>query len=642
MDSLSEIKDGQDLFAKMRDGVLSIDPCGFCERYLTLDGDQFSLHGNGYKPLADVYRYIGIKALESDSKPVVITKGRQIGATTMAGALELFFMCSGLFGTNNRAPMRVMHCFPLLDLGYIYTKTKLNTMIKMAVPSDSSQIKTAKPKSYIEARLDRSASSNDSLQYKQFEYGNHILVDSVGLTGDRIRGRTVDAMFFDEVQDIPGVALSNAVKCLSQAKYGAVGEGIQVYFGTPKAKGSDFHKIWLSSTQQYYYLGCEKCGEHFPLYTPESSDWEEIWIEDDLPPDHPSHGFIVKCIHCGHEQDKRPAAERGKWVAVNADKDADFVGYHLNQLYMPHFPRSKIISEKPENHPTNTERLYQTEVLGEFFTGDASPITADEIHELCADMGRKFRKTILLEESKRVYLGLDWGQKIDAGQMVIGDREKRQQGQSYSSAVVLTLEGPDLLSVDFALLLKKNDPEYKKAIVDQLLRQYSVTQAIGDIGYANDLTANLQREYGDRFLASRAGGKIKHHVKFSDDVYPKEIIFERDFYIEELFSMMKKGQIRFPYGSYEQIGWLVQHCSSMEVKPTMDRGGNINIRYVKGSTPNDGFMALLNAYLAYKFDISGGFKIIHPDDQDNDPSAPTGIPAVGGYLPFMNPLNRNR
>jgi len=226
--------------------------------------------------------------------------------------------------------------------------------------------------------------------------------------------------------------------------------------------------------------------------------------------------------------------------------------------------------------------------------------------------------------------------------MVIGDREKRQQGQSYSSAVVLTLEGPDLLSVDFALLLKKNDPEYKKAIVDQLLRQYSVTQAIGDIGYANDLTANLQREYGDRFLASRAGGKIKHHVKFSDDVYPKEIIFERDFYIEELFSMMKKGQIRFPYGSYEQIGWLVQHCSSMEVKPTMDRGGNINIRYVKGSTPNDGFMALLNAYLAYKFDISGGFKIIHPDDQDNDPSAPTGIPAVGGYLPFMNPLNRNR
>ena len=68
-------------------------------------------------------------------------------------------------------------------------------------------------------------------------------------------------------------------------------------------------RMWQTSSQQYYYLGCEGCKEHFPLYTPGSDDWEDIWI----------HTKIVKCPKCGHEQDKLAAQERGKWVAL---KDA--------------------------------------------------------------------------------------------------------------------------------------------------------------------------------------------------------------------------------------------------------------------------------------------------------------------------------
>jgi hypothetical protein len=101
-----------ELFDQLRDGFLSIDPVAFCERYLTLDGKPFRLNGNGYKPFADIYRYIGVKALERDSKPVVLVKGRQVGATTMAAALELFFMTSGTFGVGGRPPMRIIHAFP--------------------------------------------------------------------------------------------------------------------------------------------------------------------------------------------------------------------------------------------------------------------------------------------------------------------------------------------------------------------------------------------------------------------------------------------------------------------------------------------------------------------------------------------------
>lgn len=633
------------IFDQFKDGLLSIDPVHFCERWLTLDGKPFRLSGNGYRPFADIYRYIGVTALQPNSKPVVFVKGRQVGATTMAGALELFFMASGLFGTGGKPPMRVMHAFPLLDIAYTYTKTKLNAMISTAVPDPNP--KPGKPMSYVESRLDRAASANDSLQFKQFINGNHIQIESTGIDANRLRGRTVDAILFDECQDIGGAALANAIQILSKAQYGPPTEGVQVYFGTPKQKGSTYWDLWKSSSQQYFFLGCENCGEHFPLYTPESDDWEEIWIEDNIPREYVDsktglrpHGFIVKCTHCGHKQDKRPAAERGRWVPMRDDiSDCRYVGFHLNQLYMPDTPREKIIAKKPENSEIYTERAYRNEVLGEFFAGDSTPITPEEIEELCGDKHRAFRSGINKSEGKKSYLGLDWGQKVDTDQLVIGDRERKSQGQSYSVAVVLTVESPTILSIDYAKLLKRNDFEYKKSFVDETFRRYSIERAVGDIGYAGDLTEILHRDFGERFLASRAVSRVKHHAKFNSDVFPQEIQFERNYYIAELFDKLKRGEIRFPYKYYEQIGWLVQHCSSMEIKPSIDRTGNIDIKYVKGATPNDGFMALLNAYLAFKHDTTGGFQIVHPD-QAKDVTSPQKIPAILGYIPGMNPSKR--
>lgn len=627
-----------ELFDQLRDGFLSIDPVAFCEKYLTLDGKPFRLNGNGYKPFADIYRYIGIKALERDSKPVVLVKGRQVGATTMAAALELFFMTSGTFGVGGRPPMRIIHAFPLLELSTKYTKTKLNNIIKTAVRDQSSSSK--KRVSIIESKIDKAAASNDSLIYKQFEYGNHIMIESVGLDGDRIRSLTADGIFFDEVQDTPGIALANSIKVLSKAQWGRTSKGLQAYFGTPKGRGSDYWKIWQASSQQYYHLGCEECGKHFPLYTPGSDQWEDIWIEDNLPETHESHGFVVKCVHCGHEQDKRPAAERGKWVTTKpAPDECEFIGYHINQLYMPTFRRSDIIAEKPENNAINTERAYQNEVLGEFFAGDASPLTPDELRLSCADPDRRFRGQISMSEGKKVYLGCDWGLKVDIDQLQVGDKARRQQGQSYSSVVVLSAEGP-LLQIEFARLLKQNDLQHKRDVVEEMMRRYSISLAVGDIGYAGDLTELLQKDYGDRFLMSRAVGSIKHHAKYVTDEFPKGINFERNFYIAELYDMLKKGKIRFPYGDYEQVGWLIQHCCSMEIKPSVDRTGNATFNYVKGSTPNDGFMALLNAYLAYKFDITNGFNIIHPNYMRDDPNKHQPISAITGYLPGLNPLKR--
>jgi len=610
------------LFSDLKKSLLNIDPVNFVETYLTLDGEPFRLHNNGYKPFADIYRYIGLKALEPDAKPVILVKGRQVGGTTMAAALEMYFMGSGLFGSKDKPPARIIHTFPQLELAAAYSKSKLNPMIASSLRPNEDKIDgKGKNKSYMQLLLDQTSDTNDSLHFKQFIGGNHLWIESTGVNGDRLRGRTADFLFFDEIQDTNEEAIGNALKILTTAKYGKVSQGVQVYFGTPRGKSSGFHKMWASSSQQYFYLGCEKCEKHFPLYTPGSDEWEKIWI----------HGYIVKCVHCGHEQDKRQAAERGKWVGLKNPEDPDckMIGFHINQLYMPKFQKEDIIKEKAGTHPINTERVYQNEVLGEFFQGESSPITPEEIMEKCADRGRRFRAKISPNEFPIVTVGIDYGARADLEQLANLDKAK-VSGQSYSTAVVLAVLGPKLLSIEFATKFKRNDIDSKKALIDQIMRQYSVNLAIGDIGFSNDFSGLMHTAYGDRYLVSRAGNKVNGHTKFSADMFPKEIVFERDYYIGELYELMKNGNIKFPYGDYEKIGWLVNHCCSMEIKPSISRTGDPSIHYVKGSTPNDGFMALLNAYLAYKFIITKGFNDNNPSsqnkriDQDKKPLALTG------------------
>ena len=621
----------KELFAKLKKQLLMLDPVEFVETYLKLEGKPFTLHGNGYRPFADIYRYIGIKALEPNAKPVIIVKGRQVGATTMASALEMYFMGSGLFGNGDKPPVRIIHTFPQLEMAAAYSKTKLNQMIATSISPEEAGLGTtakssAKAKSYMQVLLDQSAATNDSLHFKQFAGGNHLWVESIGLDADRIMGRSADIIFFDEVQKTTTLALGNALKILTTAKYGEPSKGVRLYFGTPRRKGSDFHKMWQTSSQQYYYLGCEGCKEYFPLYTPGSDDWKKVWI----------HGKTVKCPLCGHEQDKLAAQERGKWVALkdSNDEDCQMIGFHINQLYMPMFTREAIDSEMPGKHPINTERVFMNEVLGEFFQGDSSPITTEEISQLCGDRERKFSPRIVPNQGliqQFALLGIDYGARSDLEQLANPDKITNR-GQSYTTAVVLLSKGPGLLSIEFAMKLKKNDPEYKKGVIDQLMRQYNIQLAVGDIGYSNDFSHTLHEMYGDKYIVSRAHSAVNDHVKFRADTFPKEVIFERDFYIGELYEQMKKGMIRFPYGDYERVAWLVEHCASMEIKPSISRNGSDpSIHYVKGGTPNDGFMALLNAYLAYKFLVTRGFTNFNPLTQNeknlNKPMVMTGYVA---------------
>src|SRR5690606_15245244 len=138
-------------------------------------------------------------------------------------------------------------------------------------------------------------------------------------------------------------------------------------------------------------------------------------------------------------------------------------GYHINQLYIPFFTKEQIVAQKPENSPTNTEKIYMNEVLGEFFDGEGGTISKEEIINNSLDPKRKFASIITPSDNIRVYAGFDWGQKANLD-TIAGKRK----GQSYSCAVVLTARGPENFSVDFATRLSRNDPQEKLDIVEEM------------------------------------------------------------------------------------------------------------------------------------------------------------------------------
>lgn len=571
LDKMVNKKSEKDLFEQLKSSFLDFDPAHFVKGNLTLDGAEFNVLDNGWKFMSDIYRYIALQATRPDGKPVVIKKGRQVGATVMAGALDLFFTNSGLFCDPN---IRVIHLFPALGQVKKFSQDKLENLIR-----------TAKDDFITKNKLN-SPNSVDNLTMKQFNTGT-LWIDSLGADGDRIRGMTVDVAMFDEVQEMLGHAIGNATKILTAAKYGPVGQGVQVYFGTPKDKNTHFSTIWDQSDQRYYHLGCINCKKTYPFYLPDDNRWQSIWLYENT----------IQCPLCGTKQKKIEAIELGKWVGTRPFEDSDFVGYHINQLYIPYFTKENIEKLMPENNPAQTERLWKNEVIGEFYSGAGAPLTKAEIYKLCRDPDRYFAKSIKRDE-KSVYLGSDWGGK--------DDDPNSKGGQSFSCVVVLSASPDGVLSIEHAHKLKKNTFEFKKDTINEMYRRFGITRGVSDWFFGQDVVTDLQLTYRDRFLGAQGSGSLVKPVKYRED----ELIisYNKDLLIDELIELFRKGKIRFPWKSYEYVEWLIDHCTSMESKIRISGGQPIKT-YVKGNSPNDGFMALMYAYMAYKFDLTKGFSI---------------------------------
>jgi len=592
----------QEIRGQLFKQIFSVDPVSWVENNLTMDGESFGIRGKGRKYLVDIYRYIAINALKPNGKPIVIFKGRQVEASTMALALDFYFMASGIFGTPTHEEMlagvkklsriKVLHCFPQDKQTDRFIKEKANPFMNSARDDIVNKMKLK--------------NGADTDRIKQFIGDNSLFMESTGVTGDRLRNLSADVIFFDEFQDFVVRAISNTTKIQMASRHGPHGKGIQVYFGTPKEKGSFFEKTWDKSDKRYYNLLCKRCKRYFPMFVPGTEDWKEIWIREQ----------IISCPHCHELQDKLQAVDNGKWIPTV--KGAAYVGFHFNRFIHPDTTKELIMDLAPENNPLTTDREYRNEVLGEFSSGEATPMTPQIIGENCADLDRSISRVGSL--TVPTYLGIDWGKKVDG----------LSGGSSYSVAVLIEAHG-DVMKIVNAFKLDTRGFSKKIEIIEEIFKRYNVKQAVADMGYGEDLVAELQSRLMSRVLGWYHHANYRNPYKFKQHDY--YIHANKDRMVEHAFELMKNGKIRFPFKQQANIEWLVDHCCSMEAAQKIVKGQVFNT-YIKGSGPNDGLVALTYALLAYKFVMTRGFTMdimkIRPFQVKNPKPL-----AITGYVPGM-------
>lgn len=565
--------------------LMKLDPVSFAENYLTVEGKPIDL-SRGWKFWADIYRHVAFSAFRRDSKPIVILKGRQCGCTQMAINLELYFATSGVCGAGNHPPAKIVHCFPALAQVQDFSKEKLAN----AMRSSSGN--------YIHKRLygyddngNRTQEDSSTITFKQFKNECRIRVESNANNAVRLQGSTNDIIFYDEMARMFDVDCQNANRTLTASNYGKVGSGLQVYFGTPLSKGSYFWKIWESSDQRFYHPRCVSCGEYFKLYEPESDSWEQIWVA----------GHTVRCPLCEKLQEKSDAIAGGKWIAtkdkMENDLDTKYTGYHISQMLIPYLTKEAIIANKPGVSLENSDRVYKNEILGEFYSGSDLPMSQDVIYSKCRELDRQLCFGISNGDMVNAFMGIDWGGKTETS---------GSSGQSFSTFVISSVDAAGTMRILNAFKLKKNDLQHKKDVIDEMFRRFNIRVAVADLGYGNDIVPEIQRQYAARFIGCWNSASLTNPYKYDADEL--RLICNSNIVLEEIFGLMRKGKILFPWASFEQISWLIDHCCSME-KETRVVNGQVLNKFVKGVGPNDGLMSIQYCYLAYKFYLTRGFSI---------------------------------
>ncbi len=605
------------LFKDLKEQVSLLDPVAFAENHLTVDGKPFRMSGTGWKFMADLYREVAAQANSETAKPMVILKGRQVGATVLAAVLSLYFTASGLYGTGpDKPPMRVLHVFPTLGIMSKYAKDKLGPMV------------AGSQNGYIHKRLLRNdpnaikvAGSEEAIAEKTFIGYNKLRIESTGAGGDRIRGLSQDVILYDECQDISREAIETAGPILTSAQYGPKTQGIQLYFGTPKGTNSHFYNIWQRSDQRFFQLRCIGCQEYFYLYKMGDDSWKKIWIT----------GNDIKCPVCGCMQKKADAIEGGRWLASRSG-DYQYVGYHVSVLLHPWFTREAIDKLDPSVNKERSEKAWKNETLGEFYSGGNMTLSLDDIRLNCYDGTRGLARSIIDRGDKTIVMGIDWGGKNSGG----GEDEEEEGGgadvgQSYTAVVIMSVDRNGVFTVENAYRLKRNDFEYKVNIISEMFRLFKVQIAVADLGYGHDIVQHMQGPigFGERFLGCINSGSLAASITYK----PKElrVTMNKDAMIEEMFSLVRKGRLRFPVQgeSYDRIEWLMQHFTSMEAKRVI-KNDNVYNKYVKGAMQNDGLMAAIYAMIAYKFLATGGFKDSGVAQKTNPMPKP-----VLAYIPRM-------
>ena len=279
-------------------------------------------------------------------------------------------------------------------------------------------------------------------------------------SGDRVRGKSGNSMYLDEVQDMLYDAVIDAEECLSAAE-----DPKYMYAGTSKSLNTTLEFLWSLSTQKEWIIKCDHCGK-----------WNRPSVQNIG-----LKGLICKI--CGGDID----TFSGHWHSFNpatADTLPFADGFWIPQIILPmhccNLDKWERLLEKYRTYP---EYKFNNEVMGIPFGDGESPITKDMLIAACIPELPCLPYKCEQNSSGATHMcaGIDWG-----GGGVSGT------SRTTLSIYAVYPEREEFVKV-YGKIYSGGEPTKHLDDIAHMLRSLGVIYAFGDHGGGNFSLSHLSR-----------------------------------------------------------------------------------------------------------------------------------------------------
>ena len=503
------------------------DPIGFTEKTGTVKGKAFRFEEREH--LHQAYR---------DTHPrIVIVAGRQVEKSeTVLRKL--------LFHGYTRPHSTITYTAPRNE----QTTRFVNDRFRKAI-SDS-------VKGVLENSVDkrRDAKTAIGLNNKTIYYFGSAWAD-----GDSLRGISGDMVFFDEVQDITQTAIEAIEKSVSHSEIKddkTELNGRCFYTGTPKQKGSYYDRVlWGQSDQKKWDVECS-CGHH------QFMTMKNVMVSNEGEEDERRY---FGCLECGEELDRT----NGQWVQTKPQNKM-YSGYLFTQLNMSWISANQIYRD----FLTMDSMTFANEVLGEFFSGNAQPLSFEDVLA-CTD------RTISLKKYSTVptVMGIDYG-------------------SGGKSKTIITIghkglhKGKKKIIIDYIENCPIDNHDELVAHIMGLKEKFNVEKINGDIGYGSYENQKFYEVYGRSAISTR-------YVSYLNDPKKREykgnnnntLQVDRTYSMDRNVDMFHKEELVIPYKKPEEVEYFFDHYTALELTFT-ESTTSTGRKLYDHSTPDDAFHSL--------------------------------------------------
>lgn len=439
---------------------------------------------------------------------------------------------------------------------------------------------------YLQSFLNIQKNGSKWIGYQSSRYlkyvrslNSKILLRSVNLSPDRVRGIAADGAFFDEGQDL---SLKNIQISIATTNNSALEHGPLIGLaGTPKTLDNSMSLVWRNeSTQGYWMIRCQGCRH-----------WQYASLEQVGP-----MGLI--CEKCGKALNPIDDAE---WV-LKGSPDATYRGYHLSRPLMA-YSRARSYEQFSTfwktmltdlESPNMTEAVARNEIIGEPWDSGTKPITQDELRRCCTlpfPPTRSIPKQVISNPGHPAFMGIDWGEG--------------QSGKSYTVVSIGYYNGTDStyhIPCLYRYMGTETGKEYIIQDIINLVFANQVKWVFADAGHGWGMIQDLWKLLPN---GRRRVIPVQYQKPTSQpivmDKRDRKLLVNRTRIMNRFLNLMKRKRIRLPEWEPFYNGGLSESSRGfgqdvLTLREEHDYSNN-TVKFVH-SDPDDGFHAMLYGEMA--------------------------------------------